>query len=76
MIGNMSNFKKHTLTELLKLVNDAKATHDSLKEEIIADTKVMDDLNAKINEKIELLNFIEKNYVEIIEELNNRDAIW
>ena len=71
----MSQFKEHTLTELLKLANDAKAMHDDLKQEIIDDTKVLDDLNAKINEKIDLLNFIEKNYVEIIEELNNRDAI-
>jgi hypothetical protein len=71
----MSEFKEHTLTELLKLANDAKKMHDDLKEEIISDSKVMDDLNAKINEKIELLSFIEKNYVNIIEELNNRDAI-
>ena len=71
----MSQFKEHTLTELLKLANDAKKMHDELKEEIIDDTRVMDGLNVKINEKIELLNYIENNYVEIIEELNNRDAI-
>lgn len=71
----MSNFKEHTLTELLKLVNDAKKMHDDLKKEIIDDSKVMDDLNAKINEKIEMLDLIEKNYIEIVDELNNRDAI-
>jgi len=71
----MSQFKEHTLTELLKLANDAKAMHDDLKEQIINDSKVIDDLTAKINEKIDLLNYIEKNYVEIIEELDNRDAI-
>lgn len=71
----MSRFKEHTLTELLKLANDAKAMHDDLKQEIINESKVIDELTKQINEKIEVLEFVEKNYVEIVEELNSRDAI-
>lgn len=71
----MENFKNKTLTELLKFANDAKVMHDNLKKKIIDDTKTIDDLSEKINNNIETLNFIEKNYVQIIEELNNRDAI-
>jgi hypothetical protein len=71
----MSQFKEHTLTELLKLANDAKTMHDDIKQQIIDDTKIIDELTVKVNGKIDLLTFIEKNYVQIIDELNNRDAI-
>ena len=71
----MSQFKEHTLTELLKLANDAKTMHDDLKEDIITISQTIDNLNVEINSKIDLLNFIEKNYVDIVEEMNNRDAI-
>ena len=68
----MEDLSKYTPTELLKLINDSKANHDKLKQEIINDTFEMDEVEKKINKKIEHLTEIEKKYVLLIEELNNR----
>jgi len=68
----MESFSKHTPTELLKMINDAKTSHDSLKEEIVQDTKEIDRLTIIINEKLGKLEGLEKLYVALIEEMNNR----
>ena len=47
----MSELYKHTPTELLKMINDIKQKHDSLKQEIINDTHEYDELEKKINNK-------------------------
>ena len=75
----MSELTKLTDTELIKQLNDNKQKHDNLKQEIIDDTHEFDDYVIKkseeINNKIKILDEIEKNYVQLVEELNNRDAI-
>ena len=61
----MEILSKYTPTELLKMINDVK-----LKQEIINHTIEVDTITVKINEKLEELNKLEKNYVALIEEIN------
>ncbi len=68
----MEDLTKHTPTELLKMINDVKTRHDVLKQEVINHTVEVDELTKKINEKIESLTELEKNYVELIEEMSKR----
>lgn len=65
----MEDLSKYTAIELQKMGNDIKAQHDKLKEELIADTYAMEELEKNINEKILLLEELEKNYVEIVEKI-------
>jgi len=66
----MQDLNKLTPTELLKRGNDIKARHDVLKQEIIADTHEIEKLEKLLNEKVEELQELEKNYVEIVEILS------
>jgi membrane-bound ClpP family serine protease len=68
----MEELSNYSPTELLKLINDSKTKHESLKKEIIDDTFKVDELEKTINEKLNDLTVIEQNYVKLIEELNNR----
>jgi hypothetical protein len=65
----MEDLSKYTKIELQKMGNDIKAKHDALKQEIIVDTYEMEELEKKLNEKVQLLQELEKNYVEIVEKL-------
>jgi septal ring factor EnvC (AmiA/AmiB activator) len=71
----MENLSGYTETELLKMINDCKAMHDTLKQEIIDMTYEVDVLEQKINARIDVLNKKEKEYVKLIEELNNRQNV-
>jgi uncharacterized coiled-coil DUF342 family protein len=68
----MENLSGYTPTELLKMINDMKAMHDVLKQEIIDHTYQVDELEGIINNKLDELTSLEKNYIELIEELNKR----
>ena len=68
----MENLVNYTPTELLKLINVAKASHDQLKQEIIDHTFEIDEIERLINTKINQLDEIEKKYIALIEEMNNR----
>jgi hypothetical protein len=68
----MEDLKKYTETELLKLINDIKKEHDKLKKEITKDTYDLEELDKKLNDKIDLLTELERKYVEIIEEFESR----
>lgn len=68
----MEELSKYTPTELLKFINETKDSHDNLKEEIIADTHKMDELELLINSKIDKLDKLEKKYIALIEEISNR----
>ena len=68
----MENLSGYTSTELLKMINDNKAKHDTLKQEIIDYTYQVDELEEIINNKLNELTEIEKNYITLIDELNNR----
>lgn len=71
----MNDLSKYTSTELLKIINDINIQHEALRKEIISDTFEIDRLEKLINKKIERLNQLEKYYVDLIEEMNNRNAI-
>lgn len=68
----MEDLTKYTPTELLKMSNDIAAKHDALKKDIISDSILADDIQKRINEKLKQLDELEKGYVAIVEELNNR----
>ena len=68
----MEDFKNYTETELLKVLNDTKDDHERIKNEITQDTFKIEELEKTINEKLETLSELEKRYVEIIEEFENR----
>lgn len=65
----MEDLSKYTKIELQKMGNDIKTKHDVLKKELIADTYEMEELEKRINKKVELLQELEKNYVEIVEKM-------
>ena len=71
----MENLSGHTETQLLKMINDAKVQHESLKNEIIDFTYQIDELEIAINRKLDLLHISERNYVDLIEELNKRNVV-
>lgn len=68
----MEDLSTYTLIELNKMINDIKVKYDALKQEIIDHTIEVDDLDSIINDKIEVLDKIEKNYIALIEEMTNR----
>ena len=68
----MEDLSIYTLIELNKTINDTKTKHDELKQEIINHTHEIDNLCRIINDKIEALNKIEKNYIALIEEMTNK----
>lgn len=71
----MEDLSKYTQIELLKMINETNVQHESLRQEIIVDSYEFDKIEKMINKKIEHLNNLEKNYIELIEEMNNRNAI-
>ena len=68
----MDDLKNYTLTELLKKVNDVRNKHDLLKKETIEITNEIDNLEEKIKKNLKIIDELEKEYVLLIEEFNNR----
>lgn len=68
----MEDLKKHTPIELNKMGNDIANKHEKLKQGILDYTYEIDELEKKINKDLVLLAELEKNYVGVIEELNNK----
>lgn len=68
----MKNLSKHTPTELLKILNDTKKDHESLKDKVIQDTEKIDEIEKEINLNLKKITDLEKLYVQIIEELDKR----
>jgi hypothetical protein len=71
----MEDFKNYTPTELLKMINDSKAEHEKIKQEIIDYTYQLDELEVVVNNKINELTAVEKLYIDLIEELTNRNNV-
>ena len=63
----------YTPTQLLKMINDSKVVHEKIKNEIYSLTQKVDEIEIEINAKIAELVVTEQRYVELIEELNNRE---
>jgi len=68
----MEDLTKYTPTELLKMINDTETIHTNLKKEILDYTLEADELEKTVNEKIKKLDELEKQYVILITEINNR----
>ena len=68
----MENLDQYTPTELLKMINDINKIHDRIKAEIIGHTIDVDNLEIVINNKLSLLEELEKKYIELIEEIDKR----
>lgn len=75
----MKNLTNYSSTELLKLINDISNKHEILKKKLIDYSYEIDELEVKINEKINITNTklnelteLEKNYVLLIEEISKR----
>lgn len=64
-----------TPTELLLEINKLKATHDSLKLEVVELINIIDDTTKEINIKLDKIRIVEKSYIELIEEMDNRKLI-
>lgn len=71
----MEELEKYSLTELLKIINDKKQEHEILKQEIVDHTIEVDELEIKINQKLQKLSQLEKEYVELIEEISKRNGV-
>lgn len=71
----MEGFSEYTPTELLKMINDSKAEHEKIKQEIIDYTYQLDELEVVVNNKINELTAVEKLYIDLIEELTNRNNV-
>lgn len=68
----MEDLSIYTPTQLFKLLNDTKDDHEKLKNEVIEDTKKIDEIEIIINEKLKKITQLEKKYVNLIEEINKR----
>lgn len=68
----MEDLSKYTPTELLKIGNDIKSKVDLVKKNIVDDTYVIDDAQARINHNLKVMDDLLKIYDEIINEINNR----
>ena len=71
----MENLKEYTPTELLKMLNDIATKHDLLKKEIISTSYQLEKIEKEIKTKLILLDELEKNYIEIIENLKEKNVI-
>jgi len=69
----MENLSGYTPTQLLKMINDCKVKHETLKQEINGFVDEVEILEMKINASIDVLTKSEREYVELIEELSNRE---
>lgn len=68
----MENLSSYSPIELQKMINDTNLSHEKIKEEIIDLSIEIDRIQAIINEKIEQMNNLENNYVNLIEEYMKR----
>lgn len=68
----MENLSGYSPIELQKMINDTNLSHEKIKEEIIDLSIEIDRIQAIINEKIEQMNNLENNYVNLIEEYMKR----
>lgn len=68
----ITSIKDLTATQLLKHINDCQNLHEKTKTEMVDILFEIEALEHSINEKSQILTYLEKQYVELIEELNNR----
>lgn len=65
----MINSDSNTKTQILRLIDNIKVKHDTLKKEIINHTYEIETIEKTINTKIIEIDELEKNYIELVEKL-------
>lgn len=65
----MINSDSNTKTQILRLIDNIKVKHDTLKKEIINHTHEIETIEKTINTKIIEIDELEKNYIELVEKL-------
>jgi hypothetical protein len=68
----MEDLSKYTPTELLKIGNDIKGKVEIVKKNIIDDSYIIDETQARINHNLNVMDELLKVYDEIINEINSR----
>jgi len=71
----METLTEYTPTELLHEINIVKASHERLKNDVIELTQVIDETTILINNKLDFIRDLEKRYIELIDEMNDRNLI-
>lgn len=57
------------ITDIVKKINDLKSKHETLKNEVINDLNEIKLYEIRVNEKIKILDNIEKEYIELVEKI-------
>ena len=68
----MESYNKLSDTELLHQINLTEESHETLKKESIDLTIEIEKLENLVNEKLENLEIVEKNYVDLMQEMTLR----
>lgn len=68
----MEDLSKKTPTELLKMANDTKAEHESLKKKIIDQAMLIEEMEKKIDAFLKRIGELESQYVLIMEEIDKK----
>jgi len=68
----MIDLSKYSSTELLKMSNDIKIEHDDVRQKIVDDLKIVDEIEKRINENLIKLDDFKNLNTLILEELNKR----
>ena len=68
----MIDLNKYTPTELLKMSNDIVIEHDIVKQKIVDDLLIVDEIQKRINENLLKLDDYKSLNSIILNELNNR----
>ncbi len=69
----MESYSNLTETELLHEINKAKEWHEAIKREILTIANEIENLEKTANEKLQQLETIEKNYVDLMQEMTSRE---
>lgn len=68
----MDNLKDYSETQLLKFINDAEKDHNDKKKDIIIILDEFNEVKDRLNAEVDKLDLIEKRYVTLIGEYNER----
>jgi len=68
----MDNLKDYSETQLLKFINDAERDHNEKKQDIRNVLDEYKEVEDRLNNEMDILSDIEKRYVQLMVELNER----
>jgi hypothetical protein len=65
----------YTSTDLLKMSNDIVIEHNNIKQNVVNDLLIIDEIQNKINKNLQSLDDLKNLNIIIIEELNKRQYV-